>query len=373
MTVKPEYNQVARIKVFGIGGAGCNAVNRMVNDGVKGVEFYVCNTDLQSLNMSKCKNKIILGKNTTKGLGAGANPEVGQKAALESEEEIRKAMAGADMAFITAGMGGGTGTGGAPIFARLAKEAGALTVGVVTTPFDFEGRKRNDQAAVGIEQLKEYIDSLIIVSNNKLLSVIGKIPMEEAFKEADNVLRQGVQTITDLIAVPAFINLDFADVRTVMANKGTALIGIGMANGDNKAKEAAAKAIKSPLLDAQIKGAKAAIINVTGGPNISIYDSSIAVEFVKEAAGNDIDIIYGVAINNQLGENIIVTVIATGFELPNTKTTKQQTTVYVPRTERIYQNEEPRRLPEEKKEARTEEVSVVDDDDEVPSFFKNRV
>ncbi|MBR0461510.1 MAG: cell division protein FtsZ [Erysipelotrichaceae bacterium] len=377
MTVKPEYNQVARIKVFGIGGAGCNAVNRMVNDGVKGVEFFVCNTDLQSLNMSKCRNKLILGKNTTKGLGSGGNPEIGQKAALESEEDIRKAMNGADMAFITAGMGGGTGTGAAPIFARLAKEAGALTVGVVTTPFDFEGRKRTDQAAVGIEQLKEYIDSLIIVSNNKLLSVIGKIPMEEAFKEADNVLRQGVQTITDLIAVPAFINLDFADVRTVMANKGTALIGIGMANGDNKAKEAAAKAIKSPLLDAQIKGAKAAIINVTGGPGISIYDSSIAVEFVKEAAGNDIDIIYGVAINNQLGENIIVTVIATGFELPNTKTTKAATTFFVPSADKrpVLNTEEEIRsqLNEGRKETRTEEVSVVEDGEDVPSFFKNRV
>ena len=377
MTVKPEYNQVARIKVFGIGGAGCNAVNRMVNDGVKGVEFFVCNTDLQSLNMSKCRNKLILGKNTTKGLGSGGNPEIGQKAALESEEDIRKAMNGADMAFITAGMGGGTGTGAAPIFARLAKEAGALTVGVVTTPFDFEGRKRTDQAAVGIEQLKEYIDSLIIVSNNKLLSVIGKIPMEEAFKDADNVLRQGVQTITDLIAVPAFINLDFADVRTVMANKGTALIGIGMANGDNKAKEAAAKAIKSPLLDAQIKGAKAAIINVTGGPGISIYDSSIAVEFVKEAAGNDIDIIYGVAINNQLGENIIVTVIATGFELPNTKTTKAATTFFVPSADKrpVLNTEEEIRsqLNEGRKETRTEEVSVVEDGEDVPSFFKNRV
>ena len=367
MTAKPDYNQVARIKVFGIGGAGCNAVNRMVNDGVKGVEFYVCNTDLQSLNMSKCQNKIVLGKSTTKGLGAGANPEIGAKAAIESEDEIRKAMNGADMVFITCGEGGGTGTGAAPVFAKIAREVGALTVGVVTTPFEFEGRKRNDQANVGLEQIKEYIDSLIIVSNNKLLSVIGKIPMEDAFKEADNVLRQGVQTITDLIAVPAFINLDFADVRTVMAGKGTALIGIGMANGDNKAKEAAAKAIKSPLLEAQIKGAKAAIINVTGGPGISIYDSSVAVEYVKEAAGNDIDIIYGVAINNQLGENIIVTVIATGFDLPNTHTTKQNTTLFMPTNSSESGFEVPK--VEEKKK---EEVKVVEDDD-VPDFFKTRI
>jgi len=358
---KPEYNQVARIKVFGIGGAGCNAVNRMVNDGVKGVEFYVCNTDIQSLNMSKCQNKLVLGKNVTKGLGAGANPEVGQKAAMESEDDIRRAINGADMVFITCGEGGGTGTGAAPIFARIAKEAGALTVGVVTTPFDFEGRRRNDQAQVGLEQLREYIDSLIIVSNNKLLSVIGKIPMEDAFKEADNVLRQGVQTITDLIAVPAFINLDFADVRTVMSGKGTALIGIGMANGENKTKEAAAKAIKSPLLDAQIKGAKSAIINVTGGPGISIYDSSVAIEYIKEAAGNDIDIIYGVAINNQLGENIIVTVIATGFELPNTKPAMQNATMYgtnVNVNNDINVNKET--------------VNVIEDDD-VPAFFKTRL
>ncbi|MDO5440641.1 MAG: cell division protein FtsZ, partial [Erysipelotrichaceae bacterium] len=194
MTIKPEYNQVARIKVFGIGGAGCNAVNRMVNDGVKGVEFYVCNTDLQSLNQSKCQNKLLLGKNTTKGLGAGGSPEVGNKAALESEEDIRQAMNGSDMVFIACGEGGGTGTGAAPIFAKVAHEMGALTVGVVTTPFDFEGRRRSDQASVGLEQLKQYTDSIIVVSNNKLLSIIGKIPMQDAFKEADNILRQGVQT-----------------------------------------------------------------------------------------------------------------------------------------------------------------------------------
>ncbi len=375
MTIKPEYNQVARIKVFGVGGAGCNAVNRMVNDGVKGVEFYVCNTDLQNLNLSKCRNKIVLGKNTTKGLGSGGNPEIGQKAAIESEDEIRAALANTDMAFITCGMGGGTGTGAAPIFAKLAKEAGALTVGVVTTPFDFEGRRRSDQANVGIEQLKQYIDSLIVVSNNRLLSVLGKIPMENAFEEADNVLRQGVTTITDLIAVPAFINLDFADVKTVMANKGTALIGIGMGNGENKAKEAAAKAIKSPLLDAQIKGAKAAIINVTGGPGITFNDSSVAIEYIKEAAGNDIDIIYGVAINNQLGENIIVTVIATGFELPNTKTTKQNTTLFVsPKEETPKPVEENKPVVKEEVEEKVEKVSVdKTEEDDALAFFSKRV
>ena len=316
MTSKPVYNQVARIKVFGVGGGGCNAVNRMVNDGVRGVDFYVCNTDIQTLNDSNCPNKIILGKQLTKGLGAGGNPEIGTKAALESQEDIKRAIAGADMVFVTCGMGGGTGTGAAPIFAKIAKDSGALVVGIVTRPFDFEGRRRLDQAQVGIENIKRFVDSLIIVSNNQLLNVIGKIPMADAFKEADNVLRQGVQTITDLIAVPAFINLDFADIRTVMANKGTALIGIGMAQGENKSKEAAQRAIRSPLLEANIKGSKSAIINVTGGAEITLQDSQIAVDYVKEAAGTDVDIIYGVAINEQLGDSIIVTVIATGFDEP---------------------------------------------------------
>ena len=372
MTNRPEYNQVARIKVFGIGGAGSNAVNRMVNDGVKGVEFYICNTDLQSLNQSKCANKILLGKNTTKGLGAGGSPEVGTKAAQESEEEIRQAMNGADMVFIACGEGGGTGTGAAPVFAKISHELGALTVGVVTTPFDFEGRRRTDQASIGLEQLKAYTDSIIIVSNNKLLQIIGNMPMQDAFKEADNILRQGVQTITDLIAVPAFINLDFADVRTVMSNKGTALIGIGMAQGENKAKEAAARAIKSPLLDAQIKGAKSAIINVTGA-NISIYDSNVAVEYIREAAGNDIDIIFGVAVNESLGESIIVTVIATGFELPNTKTTQQNT--YMFRSDIPVENKE-ENLVNNSEEQNEEKVSVTtntDEEDDMPTFFKTRV
>ena len=324
----PELNPVTRIKVFGVGGGGCNAVQRMVNDKVKGVEFYVCNTDLQTLTNSSCDNKLILGKNVSKGQGAGANPEIGLKAAQESEEEIRKAMAGADMVFISCGEGGGTGTGAAPVFARIAKEMGALTVAIVTTPFTFEGPRRVNQAKIGLEKLKEYTDSLIIVSNDKLLSVIGNIPMEKAFAEGDKVLRQGVQTITDLIAVPAFINLDFADVKTIMEKKGTALIGIGMASGEDRARKAAEQAVRSPLLDAQIKGAKSAIINVTGA-NISLQDSSIAVDYIRKAAGNDIDIIYGAALNESLGEDIIVTVIATGFELPNLQVTRNNTQMFV--------------------------------------------
>lgn len=352
------YEQVAKIKVFGIGGAGCNAVNRMVDEGVQGVEFYVANTDLQVLNVSPVKNKIVLGKNITKGLGAGANPSIGRKAAEESEDEIREAMKDADMIFITAGLGGGTGTGAAPLFAKVAKELGALTVGIVTKPFSFEGKKRMEHALAGLDELKSFVDSLIIVSNNQLLEVIGRIPFIEAFKEADNVLRQGVQTITDLIAVPALINLDFADVRAIMEGQGTALIGIGMAQGDNKAQEAAQKAIQSPLLEAQIHGARNAIVNVTGGAGISIYDANDAIEYIREASGGDIDIIFGVAINEKIGDAIIITVIATGFDLPKQKLT----------TARGGAN------PSVKvSESMNNEVAdITDEDNEIPTFFKYR-
>lgn len=351
-----SYDQVAKIKVFGIGGAGCNAINRMVEEEVRGVEFYVANTDLQVLNVSPAKNKIILGKTTTKGLGAGANPEVGLKAALESEDEIRAAMKDSDMVFITAGLGGGTGTGAAPLFAKIAREMGILTVGIVTKPFTFEGKKRTEQAYRGLEELKTYVDSLIIVSNNQLLEVIGRIPFVEAFREADNVLRQGVQTITDLIAVPAMINLDFADVRAVMEGQGSALIGIGMASAENKAQEAAAKAITSPLLEAQIKGARNAIVNVTGGEGITIYDANDAVEFIRESAGGEIDIIFGVAINEALGDAIIVTVIATGFDLPKQNLSRSPVS-------------DARKVVEEI--SKDTEVDIEDDND-IPGFFKSR-
>ncbi|MEA5026192.1 MAG: cell division protein FtsZ [Erysipelotrichaceae bacterium] len=361
-----QYEQVARIKVFGVGGAGCNAINRMVEEGVQGVEFYVANTDLQVLNVSPVKNKLILGKETTKGLGAGANPEVGYRAAVESEEDIREAIKDADMVFITAGLGGGTGTGAAPLFAKIAKEMGALTVGIVTKPFTFEGKKRTQQALAGLEQLKESVDSLIIVSNNQLLEVIGRIPFVDAFKEADNVLRQGVQTITDLIAVPALINLDFADVRTIMEGQGTALIGIGMAQGDNKSQEAAQKAIQSPLLEAQIKGARNAIVNVTGGNSITAYDANDAVEYIREAAGGDIDIVFGIAINEKIGDAIIVTVIATGFDLPKQKV--PPTTKPLPTTANSTGTPTVTRTETVREEYREEDIS----DDEIPSFFKFR-
>lgn len=356
-----RYDQIAKIKVFGIGGAGCNAVNRMVEEGVRGVEFWVCNTDVQSLNLSQCENKIILGKETTKGLGAGSNPEVGKKAAEESQDEIKQAIDSADMVFIAAGMGGGTGTGAAPIFAKIAKDAGALTVGVVTKPFDFEGRKRVEQAASGLEALKQYIDSMIIVSNNQLLSVTGSLSFQDSFREADNILRQGVQTITDLIAVPAFINLDFADVRTVMEGQGSALIGIGMAEGENKAKEAAQKAIHSPLLEAQISGAKNAIVNVTCGPNVNLRECAEAVNYVREATGSDLNIIYGVALNEAIGQSIIVTVIATGFDLP--KTRKSQPILNQPTEVSFTKNEN----------YHDDTIIIEEEEDsDIPSFFRSR-
>lgn len=307
-------NNVASIKVIGVGGAGCNAVNRMVSEGMNGVDFYVANTDVQALESSPVENKLALGPEITGGLGAGSVPEVGKKAAEESEDEIRSIVKGTDMIFVTAGLGGGTGTGAAPLFAKVAQEEGSLVVGIVTKPFLFEGPSRSKKAHSGLEELKKHVDSLIIISNNQLLEVIGNIPFQDAFLEADNVLRQGVQTITDLIAVPALINLDFADVRSVMKNQGTALIGIGMAEGEEKAIRAAESAITSPLLEAQIDGAQRAIINVTGGDTMSIQDANNAVEYIRDAAGSDMEIIFGVAINESIGDSIIVTVIATGFD-----------------------------------------------------------
>ncbi len=360
-----EFNQVANIKVFGVGGGGSNAVNRMVADGVKGVEFFICNTDIQVMKNSPCQNKIVLGRETTKGLGAGGNPEQGRKAAEESEQDIRESVKGADMVFITAGMGGGTGTGAAPLIAKLSKEEGALTVAVVTRPFTFEGRRRANNAREGIDELKKYVDSLIVVSNDNLLDVIGRKPIEEAFQAADNVLRQGVQTISDLIAVPALVNLDFADVRSVMANQGRALIGIGMAEGEDKAIAAAERAIQSPLLEAQINGAQSAIINITGGDKVSLFDAQNAVAVIQDAAGGDIDTIFGIAINEQLGDAIIVTVIATGFE--ETKQIKK-------RADAAAANQANTFVQPRVKTASNVVTSVeeIHQDDEIPNFFFNR-
>lgn len=305
----------AKIKVIGVGGGGSNAVNRMIEEGVSGVEFVVANTDVQALEASRAETKIQLGPKITKGLGAGSNPEVGTKAAQESEQDIADSLDGADMVFVTAGMGGGTGNGAAPVVARIAKEQGALTVGVVTRPFTFEGPRRGRYAAEGLAKLKENVDTLIVIANNRLLEIVDKkAPMMEAFKEADNVLRQGVQGISDLIINPGFINLDFADVKTVMSNQGTALMGIGAANGENRAAEATKKAISSPLLEAEITGAEQVLLNITGGPDMSLFEAQAASDVVAQAAGTDVNIIFGTSIDMEMNEEVRVTVIATGIE-----------------------------------------------------------
>ena len=310
-----EIDQLAKIKVIGVGGGGNNAVNRMIESGVQGVDFIVANTDLQVLNSSKAPVKIQIGTELTSGLGAGGKPEIGKESALESRNEIEAALEGADMIFITCGMGGGTGTGAAPVIADIAQGLGALTVGIVTKPFRFEGKKRMTQALEGLEELKKHVDTLIVIPNDKLREIIDRTtPLLESFKEVDNVLRRGVQSISDLIAVSGLINLDFADVKAVMEKRGNALIGIGMGIGDNRASEAAREAVSSPLLETSIQGATDAIINVTGGENLTLFEVEEAVEVIRESANTDINTIFGAVINENLGDELIVTVIATGFE-----------------------------------------------------------
>lgn len=310
-----DLDQLAQIKVIGVGGGGSNAVNRMIDFGVKGVEFITVNTDAQALHSAKSELKMQLGEKLTRGLGAGANPEIGKKAAEESRELIMSALRGADMVFVTAGMGGGTGTGAAPVIAQIARECGALTVGVVTRPFTFEGRKRAQQADMGIAALKESVDTLIVIPNDRLLEIVDKkTPMLEAFREADNVLRQGVQGISDLIQRPGLINLDFADVKTIMTERGSALMGIGVATGENRAAEAAKKAINSPLLETSIDGARGILMNITGGINLSLYEVNEAADIVIAHSDPEVNMIFGAIIDETLSDEIIVTVIATGFE-----------------------------------------------------------
>ena len=305
--------QGAIIKVIGVGGGGGNAINRMIDEGVAGVEFIAANTDVQALSSTKAETVIQLGPKLTRGLGAGGQPEVGRKAAEESEEVLTEALSGADMVFITAGMGGGSGTGAAPVIARIAKGLGALTVAVVTRPFGFEGSKRGNFAIEGINELREHVDTLLIISNNNLLEIVDKkTPLLEALSEADNVLRQGVQGITDLITSPGLINLDFADVKTVMADKGNALMGIGIGSGEERVIEAARKAIYSPLLETTIDGAEDVIVNVTGGLDLTLIEAEEASEIVNQAAGQGVNIWLGTSIDENMKDEIRVTVVATG-------------------------------------------------------------
>ena len=316
-----EAESSAKIIVIGVGGAGNNAVNRMVEETIGGVEFIGVNTDKQALTLCKAPTVLQIGEKLTKGLGAGAKPEIGEKAAEESMEEIRQLMEGADMVFVTCGMGGGTGTGAAPVIAEIAQSLGALTVGIVTRPFSFEGKKRMDNANVGIEELKKHVDTLIVIPNDRLREIIDKsTSMLDAFKEVDNVLLRGVQSISDLIAVVGLVNLDFADIRAVMEKSGNAIIGIGIGMGEDRAIEAAKQAVSSPLLETSIHGATDAIINITGGSNLTLFEAEQAAEVVRAAANTDINTIFGSVINENLSDEVIVTVIATGFDKKNNAT-----------------------------------------------------
>lgn len=346
-------SNVANIKVIGVGGGGNNAVNRMIEDGLEGVEFIAVNTDSQDLIKSKAPMKIQIGEKLTKGLGAGGDPSKGEASVEESKEEISKALEGADMVFITAGMGGGTGTGAAPRIAAISKEMGILTVGVVTKPFNFEGRKRMTNAERGIEALKNSVDTLVIIPNQRLLAIIDKkTTLIESFRKADEVLRQGVQGISDLISKPGVINLDFADVRTVMADKGVAHMGIGRASGENKAEAAAKAAIQSPLLETTIEGARSVLINFSGDENLGLLEADEAANLIRESIDPEAEIIFGTTINDELNDEVIVTVIATGLGEERKTVVKQETTTTVkPAISATEETVEPEETVEAKKES----------------------
>jgi cell division protein FtsZ len=352
-------NYLALIKVVGVGGGGSNAVNRMVDAGLSGVEFIAVNTDAQALLMCDADVKMPIGSDVTRGLGAGADPSVGHAAAEESRDELKEALKGADMVFVTAGEGGGTGTGAAPIVARLAQELGALTVGVVTKPFSFEGRRRAEVALRGVDELRDHVDTLIVIENDRLLQVVEKrTSIVDAFTMADDVLRQGVQGITDLITIPGLVNLDFADVRTIMSEAGSALMGIGIAGGENRATEAARAAVSSPLLESSIEGATGILLNVTGGPNIGLFEVNEAAQVVTSASDQNANVIFGAVIDESLGDEVRVTVIATGFGPA--------------RLRRRRRAEEPAAEGEEApREVPAERFEVTEDVFEVPSFLRD--
>lgn len=349
-----DTEEFAKIKVIGVGGGGNNAVNRMIECGVRGIDFIAVNTDRQALNASRAEIKLQIGEKLTKGLGAGSNPEIGMKAAEENRNEISEILKGADMVFITAGMGGGTGTGAAPVIAEAAKEQGILTVGVVTKPFTFEGRKRQIHAEKGIEELKEKVDTLVTIPNDRLLQVAEKkTTMVEAFLMADEVLKQGIQGISDLIAVPSLINLDFADVKTIMHNRGIAHMGIGIATGENRAVDAAKLAIKSPLLETSIDGAKAVLLNITGGEDLGLFEINESADLIRQAVDEDAIIIFGAGVDESLKDEIKITVIATGFDEERNR-----------RREGTFETET------EAESAMTKEFDI--DDLDIPTFLRRR-
>jgi cell division protein FtsZ len=357
--VESGSSYLAVIKVVGIGGGGTNAVSRMVDAGLRGVEFIAANTDAQALAMSDADLKLNIGHESTKGLGAGANPDVGLAAASESRDDIKEALKGADMVFVTAGEGGGTGTGAAPVIAEIAKnEIGALTVGVVTRPFDFEGSQRARQASEGIDRLREVVDTLIVIPNEKLLSVVERrTSMLDAFKEADNVLRQGVQGITDLITIPGLINLDFADVRTIMHDAGSALMGIGSAAGENRSAEAARLAISSPLLEEHVQGATGILLNITGGRDLGLFEVNEAAEIIQASADKDANIIFGAVIDEGMTDEVRVTVIGTGFDHQPGRAARRERSTRPDRGPRLGDRQ------------RTS-LEISDDDIDVPPFLR---
>jgi cell division protein FtsZ len=368
-------NYVAVIKVVGVGGGGTNAVNRMVDAGLAGVEFIGVNTDAQALLMSDADVKMHIGEAVTRGLGAGANPDVGRSAAQESRDELKEALKGADMVFVTAGEGGGTGTGAAPIVADLALEVGALTVGVVTRPFSFEGRRRAEIAQQGLAALQERVDTIIVIENDRLLQVVDKdTSVVDAFRLADDVLRQGVQGITDLITIPGLVNLDFADVRTIMREAGTAMMGIGTAGGQDRAAEAARSAVSSPLLDSTIEGATGILLNVTGPADMGLFEVNEAAEVVTEAAANDANIIFGAVVDESIGDELRVTVIATGFGDAK-RTRRRQAPLAEPRPERtpttVAAPAGARERPAESRERKSEGFEIPDEVLDVPSFLRD--
>jgi len=352
---------LAVIKVAGVGGGGTNAVNRMVEAGVAGVEFIAINTDAQALLMLDADLKVQVGSHATRGLGAGADPEVGRAAAQESRDELKDALKGADMVFVTAGEGGGTGTGGAPIVAELARELGALTVGVVTRPFSFEGKRRGDQAESGIQELAENVDTLIVIENDRLLQVVEKqTSILEAFRIADDILRQGVQGITDLITVPGLVNLDFADVRTIMRDAGSALMGIGIASGENRAGEAARAAVSSPLLEASIEGATGILLNITGPPDLGLFEVNEAAEVVTGAADQNANVIFGAVVDDKHADQVRVTVIATGFGTPRSARRRRAASL-------LPETVPPARTPR----PRERETFEAPDEIDIPSFLRD--
>lgn len=377
----PLPESFARIKVVGVGGGGCNAVDRMIEEGLTGIEFIAVNTDAQDLLLSKAPTRVRIGDKLTRGLGAGGNPEVGRKAAEESAEELYNVLKGSDMVFVTAGLGGGTGTGAAPVVAQIAKEVGALTIGVVTRPFAFEGSKRAQAAEAGIAKLKEHADTLIVIPNDRLLQIVDKkIGIVEAFRIADDVLRQGIQGISELITVPGLINLDFADVKAIMSEGGAALMAVGRASGEDRARVAAEQAISSQLLDITIDGARGILFNITGGPNLTLFEVNQAAAIIKETAHPDCNLIFGAVIDPNMGDEIRITVIATGFDRP-----AMRAPVVEPRPNRVEEGQAPARpapaRPEPRPSTPTPPPSptefqphVINTDDlNVPAFLRKRI